>query len=242
MVPTLSVIIPTLNAEATLPSTFESLSQARRSGLITEVIVTDGGSDDGTRQIARGAGARVVEGSRGRGTQLRRGILASSGLWLMVLHADTRLQPGWETAVCAHMARPGAAGLAGYGRLRFDDDRPAARRIETLAMVRAKYLGLPYGDQALLISRALYDAVGGFPAVPLMEDVALVRALGRRRLRALDFTALTSAERYRRDGWLVRPLRNLCCLLLYRAGVKPHRLVRFYHRTPPQPRKQDRER
>ena len=89
-------------------------------------------------------------------------------------------------------------------------------------------LALPYGDQGLLIARRLYDAVGGFAPLPLMEDVDLVRRLGRRRLARIGARCVASAGRYRRDGYLCRSLRNLMCLSLYLAGVSPARIVRLY--------------
>ncbi len=231
----ISVIIPTLNAEAGLAATLDCLERSRSAGWIQEIVVTDGSSTDATAMVALSRGVSLVQGPPGRGQQLRRGVAASSGDWLLILHADTRLLDRWEDSAIAHITDPANAHIAGYGQLRFDDDRPAARRVAWLAMQRARRLGLPYGDQALLISRALYEAVGGFADIPLMEDVALARALGRRRLRALDMVALTSADRYRRDGWLARPLRNLSCLALYLAGVPPERLVRRYNRSPRRP-------
>ena len=120
------------------------------------------------------------------------------------------------------------SGRAGFFRLRLDDPARAARFVERLANWRADALGLPYGDQGLLIARALYESAGGFPPLPIMEDVALVRKLGRRRLVQLEAELVTSAERYRRDGYLVRPLRNLICLALYFLGIAPARIARIY--------------
>ncbi|HYU13525.1 MAG TPA: glycosyl transferase family 2, partial [Stellaceae bacterium] len=100
--------------------------------------------------------------------------------------------------------------------------------LERLVAWRCRVLALPYGDQGLLISRQLYDAVGGFAAIPLMEDVDLVRRLGRRRLAPIGATAVSSARRYRSGGYLRRPLRNLLCLSLYFAGVPPQRIARLY--------------
>ena len=93
---------------------------------------------------------------------------------------------------------------------------------------RCRVLALPYGDQGLLIARAFYESLGGYRPLPLMEDVDLIRRIGRSRLRMLDATATTSAARYRRDGWTLRPLRNLLCLSLHFAGVPPKALLRFY--------------
>ena len=112
--------------------------------------------------------------------------------------------------------------------MRLDDPDPRARRIERLAAWRARVLGLPYGDQGLLIARPFYESIGGFRPIALMEDVDIVRRIGRRRLVLLDAGAETSAARYRRDGWLLRPLRNLTLLTCYFLGVPPGLLERYY--------------
>jgi hypothetical protein len=126
------------------------------------------------------------------------------------------------------IARPRAAERAGYFDLALDDHAAAARRLERVVAWRCRILALPYGDQGLLISRALYDAVGGFAPLPLMEDVDLVRRLGRRRLARIDARCVASARRYRREGYWRRPLRNLLCLSLYFAGMPPERIARLY--------------
>ncbi len=225
----LSVIVPALNAAAVLQPALAALEEGRTAGLVTEVILADGGSTDGTASIAAGAGTRVVQADvTGRGPQLMAGAAAARGDWLLFLHADTSLSPGWSRAVSHVLSDPAMAGRAGYFRLRLDDTARQARLVERLANWRSRRLGLPYGDQGLLIARALYDDLGGFRPLPLMEDVELVRRIGRRRLIALDGEAVTSAARYRRDGWWVRPLRNLTLLSLYFLGLPPRWLRRLY--------------
>ena len=196
--------------------------------MVSEVIVADGSSLDETVALARSAGAQVVAAPRGRGVQLAMGAVAASGNWLLFQHADCRLEPGWESAVHAFVTAPGAESHAGYFDLALDDPAPAARRLERLVAWRCRVLALPYGDQGLLIARSLYEAVGGFAPLPLMEDVDLVRRLGRRRLARIGVSCIASARRYRRDGYLRRPLRNLLCLSLYFAGVPPARIFRLY--------------
>ncbi len=224
-----SVVIPTLDAAATLAATLESVRDA------AEVVVADGGSTDGTRTLAARLGARVVQAPRGRGAQLAAGIAAASGEWLLLLHADTVLSAGWAAACAAHAVPDTAcAAQAGYFALRLDSGDPRARRLERLVAWRCRVLALPYGDQGLLVSRTMLTAAGGMPELALMEDVALVRRLRRRHGRgalvALDAQALTSAARFERDGWLRRSCRNLACQALWRAGAPTSLVARLYAR------------
>jgi rSAM/selenodomain-associated transferase 2 len=220
-----SVVIPTLNAADDLAAAIETVAA---SPLVREIVVADGGSDDATLALAESAGTRIISATRGRGSQLAAGAAAATGEWLMFLHADCRLAPGWASAVALFLAAPGAAERAGYFDFALDNPKPAARRLERLVGWRCRVLGLPYGDQGLLIGRRFYDALGGFAPIPLMEDVELVRRIGRKGLRPLGVAALSSARRYRDEGFVIRPLRNLFCLSLYFAGIAPRRIARLY--------------
>ncbi len=222
----LSIVIATLDAARVLPDCLEALMEGLGQGLIRELIVSDGGSRDGTIAIARAAGARVLTGAPSRGGQLRRGCAAAKGAWLLILHADTVPAPGWARVVASHLGRPG--GGPAYFRLAFDTGGAMARFVAGWANLRAGVFGLPYGDQGLLVSRCDYDTAGGYPDLPLMEDVALVRKLGVSR--ALPVRATTSAERYLRDGWMRRGAGNLWTLTRYFAGADPHRLAARYRR------------
>jgi rSAM/selenodomain-associated transferase 2 len=215
-----------LNAGATLAATLAAL----QGDLAIAITVCDGGSTDDTAAIARQSGATVVTAPAGRGGQLAAGANVGDASWILFLHADTVFAPGWTTSVRAFMSRRSNIGKTGYFRLRFDSADPRARRVERLAVWRSRRLGLPYGDQGLLMARALYEYLGGFKPLPLMEDVDLVRRVGRKNLVALDAEAVTSAVRYERDGWVMRPLRNLSCLALYFARVPPGVLQRLYGR------------
>ena len=217
----ISVIVPTLNAEAALPLCLMALTEGLEAGLIRELIVSDGGSTDGTRALADEWGAEIVSFPPSRGGKLRLGCTAAKGDWLLVLHADTQLASGWSDVAARHLK----TGKAGWFRLRFDR---GGRMVAAWANLRSG-LGLPYGDQGLLLPRALYEEVGGYPDIPLMEDVALARAL-RRHLVGLPADAITSAEKYRTQGWLRRGARNLFLLLRYFAGASPERLAAAYRR------------
>jgi rSAM/selenodomain-associated transferase 2 len=227
----ISVVIPTLNAEPKLAHTLAALVPAVVEGIVQEAIVVDGGSTDETRAIAEAAGTHLIEASRGRGSQLDAGARAARGDWLLFLHADTVLDPGWAEEAQGFIKRVQTGRrdeAAAAFRFALDDDGAMPRFIERLVAWRCRLFGLPYGDQGLLISRRLYRRLGGFRPLPLMEDVDLVRRLKRRELVMLQSRAVTSGERYRREGYLARSLRNLGCMLLYYLRVPPRVLARIY--------------
>jgi rSAM/selenodomain-associated transferase 2 len=224
-----SVVIPTLNAAERIGPCLGALGEGLMSGLIRELIIADGGSDDAIAEVAERIGANIVTAPRGRGQQLAAGAEAARGDWLLFLHADTVLSADWADAIKSHLEnRPDKAG---YFILRFDAGCPMARLTAAWANLRSALFALPYGDQGLLISQTLYRQTGGFPEIPLMEDVALIRRIGRRRLARLGAQAVTSAARYAAEGWLRRGWRNLSTLALYFAGVAPAKLAARYSRS-----------
>ncbi len=221
----LSVIIPTLNAAGQVGRYAHALFEGLEAGLIRELIISDGGSRDDIAALADGLGARLVTGAAGRGGQLARGADMAEGDWLLFLHADTALAAGWADVALSHIRRH--PDQAACFTLRFRAPGLAARLVAGWANMRSRLFGLPYGDQGLLISRALYDAVGGYPEIPLMEDVAIARAL-RRQIRVLPHVASTSAARYLAAGWLWRGTRNLWLLAHYLLGAAPDGLAQRY--------------
>jgi len=217
--PKLSVVIPTLDEEASVTAAIESVRDE------AEVIVVDGGSLDRTTSMAEAAGASVLGSIACRGRQLDVGAREATGEWLVFLHGDTRLEPGWSAAL-----RELGDDVAG-GAFRFAVDSPKAafRFIEAAVALRCRAFGLPYGDQAIFARRQAYGDVGGFPHFPLMEDVAFVRRL--RRAGRLSFPApraFTSPRRWERRGLVRTTARNWMIVGLYAAGWPPGRLARLY--------------
>lgn len=226
MEPRLSIVIPALNAADSIGACLRGT--AAPDGLVMERIVVDGGSTDATVVIARAEAALIMAAPRGRGSQLAAGAAAARGDWLLFLHADTVLARDWHDAIQEFVRNPANLRRAAAFRFALDDPDPAARRLERVVAWRCRVLGLPYGDQGLLIARTVYDSIGGFRPLPLYEDVDIVRRIGRGRMTILPAAAVTSAERYRRTGYLRRPARNLFCLGLYLAGVSPRLIARLY--------------
>jgi rSAM/selenodomain-associated transferase 2 len=229
----LSVIIPTLNAEQTLPRTLAALIPAAVHGIVNEVIIVDGGSTDATLAIAEATGAKFIKARRGRGLQLQAGAKHARGNWLLFLHADTMLEAGWDAEVeklLEHVAdgRFKSSDVAAAFRFKLDDFSGGARLLERLVGLRCALFKLPYGDQGLFVNKAFYDRLGGFKPLPLMEDVDLVRRIGRRRLFMLNAAAVTDPERYLASGYMARIARNALCLALYYLRVPTSLIARLY--------------
>jgi rSAM/selenodomain-associated transferase 2 len=218
----ISVIVPTLDAAKTLETTLRGLHE------ISDIIVVDGGSVDATIEIATECGARVVRANKGRGQQLAAGADAATSDWLLFLHADTILSPGWLPIVMAFAHDVENQNCAAAFRFKLDSTSLQARCLERCVAVRASVLGLPYGDQGLLLHRGLYRTIGGYKSLPIMEDVDLVRRIGRSRLVILRADAVTSAVRWQEQGWTRRSTRNLLCLSMFFAGVPPRIIARVY--------------
>jgi rSAM/selenodomain-associated transferase 2 len=228
--PPLTIVIPTYNAMPRLAECLAALVEGLIAGLVREVIVVDGASTDASAALAADMGCKVIiveAHERGRGAQLGRGALTAQGDWLMFLHGDTVLQAGWSSVVLAHVL--GAQSeKAGYFTLAFGDGGAKGKRVAGLANWRAHTFGLPYGDAGLVMARDHYERVGGYQALALMEDVDIVRRIGRAGLVALAATAQTSPDKYVRAGWWRVPLRNLMLLCAFLLGVNPTRLTQWY--------------
>lgn len=217
--PELSVVIPTLNEEESLAAAVQSVADA------DEIIVVDGGSSDRTVDLARDLGAQVLSTPACRGLQMAEGAALTRGEWILFLHADSRLEAG----ACAFIRTLDRNVVGGAFDLRFDDAQVVYRFLEGVIRLRTRALRLPYGDQAIFARRSAYEAAGGMPHLPLMEDVAFVRALGAVGQFAFPaIQAITSARRYERRGPLRSMAANLLLLARYFAGADPTTLARAY--------------
>lgn len=210
----ISVIVPTLNEEQALPATLAALLAQEGE---FEVIVSDGGSTDGTHPIARRASAvRLLRGRRGRALQMNAGARAARGEWLLFLHADTRLP---DRALAQITTLP-ARVRAGCFRQAFDVAHPLLRAISRIHNWRCRRTRIMYGDQAMFVRRDLFQIVGGFPEVGKLEDVLLSE-----RLRALtvpvmlEATVVTSARRFLAHGIARSFARILLILICHRFGL-----------------------
>ncbi len=217
-----SVIIPALNEAVCLTRLLPRLTEARPH----EVLVADGGSRDGTREVARMHGARVVESPRGRGVQMNRAARLATGEFLLFLHADTEPPARCCALVADHLARPGVA--AGAFRFALRDRIAGGALIERMVRFRNAAFRLPYGDQGLFMRRFVFESLGGYPEWPILEDVHLIRQLRRRgRVVIAPEAAATSGRRWRDEGVFRTCLRHQTILLGHRLGISPVRLARL---------------
>ena len=225
----IAVVIPALDEADTIGKAVESARDERGdapSGPDVEIVVVDGGSRDRTVDRAQAAGARVLTSPPGRALQLEAGWRATEGEVVLFLHADTRLPRGWARAVRDALADAGVAG--GAFALRFAERSFGLAIVEWGAARRARWAGLPYGDQALFVRRAVLEACGGLAPVPIAEDLDLVRAMrARGRLALLPDAVVTSARRYERGGVLRTWCIHAAALVAWLLGVDRTRIARW---------------
>lgn len=218
----LTVIIPNLNNQSAVHRLLTQLSQKD-----VDVILSDGGSQDKSLEIAAEYSARIACGCCGRGHQLRRGAWLANTPWLLFLHADSQLPKDWEMKVQQHILKH--PQKAGYFKMKFESPGFAPRIVEFLVGLRSFFLRLPYGDQGLLISRSHYEEIGGFAPLVLFEDVDIIRKIGRKRLTGVECAILTDASKYERDGYFRRGWRNIKLARRFFKGENVDALCKDYN-------------
>lgn len=224
--PRISVVIPTLNEGTNLPRTLETVTGY--PGI--EVIVVDGGSEDSTLEMADRPEICLLHTSAGKARQMNHGGKRAGGRTLLFLHADTCLPAAWPEAVEETLSQPGT--VAGAFRLRLDLRGWGPRVIEAVANLRARCLQMPYGDQALFLRAGLFEELGGYLEMPIMEDYELVRRLVKRgRIGIASSQVVCSGRRWEKLGLLRTTLWNWFIVLAYWSGVSPLRIARWYARN-----------
>lgn len=222
----MSVVIPTLNEAAHLERLLPALLEVTPE---LDIVVADGGSGDATVEVVRRfPRVKLVTAPRGRARQMNEGARLASGDVLLFLHADTTLPPGAQHAVASALRRPDVGG--GRFDVRFDSPRPMFRVIATMMNWRSRASGIATGDQAIFVRRDVFDALGGYPDIPIMEDVEFSRRLKRSgRVTRLALRVTTSARKWQREGVSRTILLMWTLRFLYFAGVRPARLHRWYY-------------
>jgi rSAM/selenodomain-associated transferase 2 len=220
----LSIIVPALNEADCIGETLK----AAEHGVAQELIVVDGGSEDGTQAIVQAHDAHVITSPPGRGEQLQRGVEASTGDTLLFLHADSLLPTDYDRHIERVLSAVHVSG--GAFRLSIRGGPPGTRIIERIVQFRSRVLQMPYGDQALFARRSAIEQVGGIPREPIMEDVMLVRRLKRiGRIGLADVPVQTSGRRWRKKGVILNTLQNQLTFLAFQFGVSPDTLWSLYH-------------
>lgn len=221
----ISVIIPTLNEARTIRATLACLPKDPD----LEILVVDGGSQDGTAELAGSLGAKILTATPPKARQMNHGAAAATGDVLLFLHADTCLPDRFERQVLEAITQNGFS--AGAFKLGIDSDAPGLRIIERVANWRSRFLKMPYGDQALFVSRKIFNEIDGYPDIPIMEDFELIRRLKRKgKIVVLDTSVRTSPRRWQNLGILKTWILNQIIVIAYFLGVSPEQLAGWYHR------------
>ena len=219
----LSVIIPVLNEEKSIATTLAALRPLKPD----ELLIVDGGSTDGTKQICRRLGITVISSERGRAVQMNSGASHATGDVLLFLHADTRLPASAIDDIRAALTDSRCVG--GRFDVELDGDHWMLKIIGRMISLRSRLTKIGTGDQAIFVRRAVFEAIGGYPEIPLMEDIALSRALKRTgKIACLKSRVVTSARRWQAEGVWKTIVKMWTLKSLYLLGVSPLRLKRYY--------------
>ncbi|MBE9206474.1 TIGR04283 family arsenosugar biosynthesis glycosyltransferase [Nostoc sp. LEGE 06077] len=220
-----SIIIPTLNEAGNIKGAIAST----QSSANIEVIVVDGGSSDDTVNIAQSLGAKVIFSSPGRAVQMNAGAAVASGDVLLFLHADTRLPLGFDAMIRTVLQQPKT--VAGAFNLQIDHPGLGLRLVELGVKWRSHFLQMPYGDQAIFLTQKVFQQIGGFPELPIMEDFELIRRLkSTGNIVIINTPVITSARRWLQKGVIQTTLLNQIIVIAYLFGVSPVRIRSWYRR------------
>lgn len=225
----LSVIVPVRNEVQALPLLLADLAPLRAAG--AQLVVVDGGSDDGTRERAVGHVDLLLQSEPGRARQMNAGAAAANGEYLWFVHADTRV-----SAQAVERLLSALAGQPCWGRfdVSLSGSGLAFRLIGSMINLRSRLTGVASGDQGIFMARATFDALGGYAPIPLMEDLELCRRLKRlARPQCLRPPLSTSSRRWERGGVWRTVLLMWRLRLAYYCGTNPEQLARRYYRGPP---------
>ncbi|MBW4523803.1 MAG: TIGR04283 family arsenosugar biosynthesis glycosyltransferase [Phormidium tanganyikae FI6-MK23] len=215
----ISIVIPVLNEANALPKILSI--QATN----IEIIVVDGGSQDETVEIAKSSGVKVLQSHPGRAAQMNAGAAISTGEILLFLHADTRLPQGFDRMIREALS----TAIMGAFQLKIDATLPGVRWVEWGVNLRSRYLQLPYGDQAIFLRTKTFNAIDGFPNLPIMEDFEFVRTLRQiGRIVIVPHAVLTSGRRWQKLGVFRTTIVNQIVILAYLLGVSPQRIQQWY--------------
>ncbi|MBD2446243.1 TIGR04283 family arsenosugar biosynthesis glycosyltransferase [Nostoc sp. FACHB-152] len=222
---TISIIIPTLNEAKNVK---EAIASTQPSANI-EIIVVDGGSSDDTVQICQSLGVKVISSSSGRAVQMNAGAAVASGEILLFLHADTRLSVGFDVQIRQALSQPKI--VAGAFDLQIDASPFVFRLVEWGVKWRSRLFQMPYGDQAIFLTKKVFQEIGGFPELPIMEDFELIRQLhSTGRIVILSTPVITSARRWLQKGVFKTTLLNQIIIIAYLFGVSPQQIRSWYRR------------
>ncbi|MEH2307311.1 TIGR04283 family arsenosugar biosynthesis glycosyltransferase [Nostoc sp.] len=221
----ISIIIPTLNEAGNI----KEVIVTTQLNTNIEVIIVDGGSKDNTIEIAQSLNVKVISSSPGRAVQMNAGVVAASGNILLFLHADTRLPTGFDDMIRTALQQPGT--VAGAFKLRIDAPLLSLRWVEWGVNVRSHFCQMPYGDQAIFLTKEVFQQIGGFPELPIMEDFELIRCLKTiGRIVIIPTPIVTSARRWLQKGVFKTTLLNQIVIIAYLLGVSPERIRCWYRR------------
>lgn len=220
----ITVVIPTYNAERTINNTLSIVTK-----IFKNVIIVDGYSQDLTIDICKKYKIKIFKSKKNRGKQLNLGAKKCLTTWILFLHADSVIQNDIVEEIKTFISIKNKYKAAAF-KLKFDQNNIYSRCLSSIVLIRSKYLKLPYGDQGLLISKLFYKKVNGYKEIPIMEDVEIIKSIGFKNIKILNSYIITSAIRYKSEGWLIRPLINLYCLILYLLGFNINKINKIYLR------------